>query len=224
MSILNVLRGLKKIQASLTSLKLARFTLSNGDTIETDSENITSGNQVFLKSASGDYSLLPDGSYLTKENLSFTIKEGLVETVSTTEQAKEVSTEPIEQAQSKVEEPETITETEVKAADAAVTVDVSDVIAAQLSPVWDAIYAIQTAIDNLAILYVSQDAFSKTSIELTKTLELSNTKLSKVSETVEKIAKMPATEPATGAVHAFAAPVPKEIKDSKAWKIVHGEN
>lgn len=236
MKILNALRAIQKIKASLSSLKLGTDILENGDSIEFDGENILSGNQVFLKSASGDYSVLPDGSYKTKtSNIIFIIKDSLVETVNSksAEAPKTESTEPVLQAQAKIEEVRTAmselkneilkvtepseefkTALEVKAADATVTVDIQTVIDASLAPVYQMIYDIQTAIDNLAMLYVSQDSFNK----VAEILELSNTKLSKVSETVNKIAKMPATEPIEGAVNAFSA------KQNKSSKLTEGES
>lgn len=223
---LNLFRAIKKIQATFsTKIFLGTDILENGDSIEFDGENILSGKSVFLKSASGDYSVLPDGSYKTKtSNITFIIKDSLVETVntkSTTDAPATEATEPVLQAQSKVEE---VIETEVKAADATVTVDIQTVIDASLAPVYQMIYDIQTAIDNLAMLYVSQDSFNK----VAEVLELSNTKLSKVSETVDKIAKMPATEPIEGAVNAFSAKQNKSPKltegQSRIMAILHSED
>jgi hypothetical protein len=234
MNKLNAFRALKKIQASFTNLKLGTDFLDNGDLIEFDGETLSEGNPVYLKSASNDYSQLPEGSYKTKNsNITFTINKetGLVENLSMPKVTETPSTEPILQAQSKVDEPakievkaeskvedtpkdknNKITEKyEVKLASADVTVDISDVINSALSPVWDAISAIQTAIDNLAMLYVSQDSFSKSEYEIAKTIELTSekakeieTNLSKVSETVNKIAKLPATTPIEGSVNQFS--------------------
>lgn len=207
MKILNALRAIQKIKASLSSLKLGTDILDNGDSIEFDGENIVSGNQVFLKSASGDYSILPDGSYLTKSNITFTVKDALVESVNTSTETtppKTESTEPVLQAQSKVEEVE-VTEVKADAAEITptVTVDIQDLIDSSIQ-------------EALAPLYDLVNQLTSALMMCTKKSEEAETLLSKVNETVNKIAKMPAAEPIEGAVNAFAAK--QTIKDEKLLK------
>jgi len=212
MNLLNVLRGIKKIQASLTALKLATEPLSDGSTIEYDGESILEGSQVFLKSASGDYSVLPDGEYLTKSNVKFTVKDGLVSAVDTANETAKTDNadEPVKQAQAAAPEDapaESDAATEDSASDeAADQKQIDDAIQAALAPVWD---AIKQLTDTLTM-------------SASKTKEVETT-LSKVSDTVEKISKTPAAEPAQGSVTPFKE-VPKDIKESRAYKILHGSN
>lgn len=96
--------ALSQIRNLLKNVKLTQEALTDGSLIQYDGEEgIQNGQPVYLADGAQDWSLLPDGSYLTKDQVKFTIEAGVVSSVNENAQIKSDATNaPIKQAQSAI--------------------------------------------------------------------------------------------------------------------------
>lgn len=203
----------------LSGKKFNQIQLTDKSYVEFLGETLTLGTQPFQVSGN-NRNLCPDGIWKSLDGkIEFTVSDGKVSVLTPNLIPVAVET-PVLQAQSSQEEiPATevteVVKESVELADAGVTVDISTVINAAISPVWDAIYKIQSAIENLATLYVSQENFS----EVKKVIDTTNTALNGIVETVEILANQPSAAPIEKEVINLSTyKVPTDIKDSINYK------
>lgn len=222
---MKLLDAIKKAKALLSSVKLSQEPLEDGSLIQYDGDMVTVGEPVYLVDAAGNTSVLPDGEYVAKTGLKFVVKDGVVESIDKTNYKEpEKEEEPKQQAQQQssqkvkaeeipsgtTETPEDEVEEEAKPEDVASTAftleAIGHIIDKKLLPVWDAINAIQNCIVSYPALYKSHK----------ETLDA----VEQIAESVTKLSK----EPAAGSIEKQVNPfkkVPAELKESRAYKILH---
>lgn len=103
---LNLKVALSQIAGILKQVKLTQEPLTDGSLIQYDGEDgIKEGQPVYLADGAQDWSLLPDGSYKTKDQVNFTVEGGLVSAVNAIGEIKDTTASgPVKQAQSKTDD------------------------------------------------------------------------------------------------------------------------
>lgn len=74
--------ALKSVKALLSKVKMTQEPLSDGSLIQYDTEEIEQGEPVYMCDGAGDFSILPDGDFITKSQVSFKIEAGKVSAVN----------------------------------------------------------------------------------------------------------------------------------------------
>lgn len=91
--------ALKKAKAILSAVKLTQEPLIDNSLIQYDTDEITQGEVVYLCDGAGDWSILPDGKYQTKQNVKFVITDGIVTSVDNSSEIEPVKQpDPLPQA------------------------------------------------------------------------------------------------------------------------------
>ena len=204
-------KALRKVKAILSSVKLKQDTLADGSIIQFDGERLDVDSCVYMLDQAGNEFLLANGSYLTKTGTTFSIVNSMVTDVKVVSAAN-TEDKPVKQAQAEQETPKenkdlTMNKEEIKATevvaekldatdpdndndiDVAVsaTVDLNDVIAQALIPVYEQIAA-------LGALIQAYSSFSETA----------KTQMSEIEKKVSVLSKQPAGAPIEETFNTFS--------------------
>jgi hypothetical protein len=224
----------KRAKALFSQIKWSQEQLVNGMLIEYDGDSIGKDSVIYLVSPDGEKSPLPDGQYKTKSGCLFVLTDGKVSSVedTNTNTSQPASKEPIKQAQSAVT-PDTEaqsttnmnsnTQTAEVKADAATEDLASDVA----TPAPDATQPDTSIQDALTAALAPINAALQQILSViggtTEMAKETKAELSKVKETVTKLAEEPAPERKAEKVitNPFASNVPKDIKESRTYQILN---
>lgn len=203
-----------------SKIKWSQKQLVNGMLIEYDGDTIDKSSIVYLVSPDGAKSPLPDGQYKTKEGVLFELTDGKVSSVEDNNFSQPA---PIKQAQSGVEEENTNTNpmstnqeiplTEVKATEETVS---------EIPVKEDSTLFIEAFSKALAPINEALQKILSTIGTTTAMAEETKTELSKVKETVTKLAEDPAPEKKEVKIvsNPFASETPSDISETATYKIM----
>lgn len=100
----SIYEAFRKAKAILSGVKFSNEILVNGSIIQFDTDKLEAGTSVFMTDGSGDFSILPNGDYLTKTQINFTVTEGIISSVKGLSNVQPVDTnQPQKQAQAKID-------------------------------------------------------------------------------------------------------------------------
>lgn len=234
----------KRAKAIFAKIKWSQEQLVNGMLIEYDSDQIGKSSIIYQVSPDGEKSLLPDGQYKTKDGCLFVLTDGKVssvEDVSNTP-AKPVSKDPVKQAQSsqnsKEDEDKSDTEMNIPlkkpaAKVAPVKADAAEEMASDVAtPETDTTGAADDTEDQASLQEVLTEALAPITAAINQILSAlgsttemakeTKTELSKVKETVTKLADEPAPEKKETKVinNPFNKQFPEDVAETQTYKVL----